>query len=153
DATSTDAAGNTSSSPNSLLLVIDTTPPVVSAVSTDPSVFSPTGDNIQDITTIKYTLSEDVFVTLSVLDGQGNTVRSLVIDLLQAAGSGWSVWDGPDEFGSVAPDGSYTVTVDAVDPAGNAAVEQQVGVTVYTTAPVLSNVGVVPAAISPNGDG
>ncbi|RKZ22753.1 hypothetical protein DRQ18_02005, partial [bacterium] len=49
-----------------LLLGADVTPPIISNVSVEPNPFSPDGDGIADITTIKFVLSEPCTVTITI---------------------------------------------------------------------------------------
>ena len=56
-------------------------------------------------------------VTVSILDGNGNKVRSMKMGA-QLAGTLGITWDGNDDGGHRLPPGSYNVSVSATDAAG-----------------------------------
>lgn len=66
-----------------------------------------------------YELSQAADVTVKITDSQGNTLRT--IDLgNQAAGTHTINWDGLNDDGSSAGNGTYHFTVEATDSSGNA---------------------------------
>ena len=67
-------------------------------------------------------LGGDANVTVAVKDGNGNTIATLDQGRL-SKGIHNITWDGKDSSGRQLPDGSYTVTVTAKDPATGASVE------------------------------
>lgn len=68
--------------------------------------FSPDGDGVKDRTTIAWRSTGKVGVVVS--NSRGKAVRALVEE---ADASGSATWDGKDERGFVAPDGSYRLTL------------------------------------------
>ena len=107
-----------------------------------PATISPNGDGAADRATISYTLSTAATVTARLTSADGRDLGTLFNETLAA---------GPHTFtfsaGSV-PDGRYTLTLSATD--GKKTVTRVLHVTVDRT---VSNLGVMPAAFSPNGDG
>ena len=72
-----------------------------------PNPFNPS-------TTLRYTLSEDTHVTLSIYNTLGQLVRVLV-DENQVAGYNEVVWDGRNEFGASVASGIYIYRIAASD--------------------------------------
>jgi flagellar hook assembly protein FlgD len=120
-ATATDAAGNVSAASAALMVTIDTTAPVISAVSASPNPFSVATDSS---TTLSYTLSESGAVTVNVLDSGNNVVKTLLQSIVQSAGAQSVSWDGTDASGALVADGTYTLAVSMTDTAGNSATPQ-----------------------------
>jgi parallel beta-helix repeat protein len=121
--------------------------PTIAAIAATPNVFSPNGDGVKDATAISYNLSEDAAVTIRIVDGTGNLVRTLVRGGSRPAGNGSETWDGKDDRGAVVPDGSYTVTMDAITTDGISAGPQTATVVVDTLAPtIIGSVDRGPAA-------
>jgi flagellar basal-body rod modification protein FlgD len=56
-------------------------------------------------------------VSVHIVDSEGNTIRTIEAGALQA-GERQVVWDGKDDKGKAAPQGGYTVEVDAFDAKG-----------------------------------
>ena len=99
-------------------LTVDTTAPALSLADADGPVpqFTPNGDGVSDTIAFAAGSSEPGTVSAVVLDA-----GSQVVDHLSAgiAGSTTIAWNGKADDGSWAPDGSYTLSVRAVDRAGN----------------------------------
>ena len=103
---------------------LEATPPEITEISADPPVFSPeSSPGVKDETEIIYTLSEDSFVSVYILDSDDNVVRTLI-----GGGSGGDprladengeFWDGKDDDENFVPDGFYSVLIEAEDAAGN----------------------------------
>lgn len=95
--------------------------------------FSPNGDGLADTTTLTATLTLPADWTLTFKDAGGAVVRTF-------SGSGTSinqVWDGNNASGAVVPEGTYTYTLEAVDPiSGVAAISKTGTVTVDLSLPV-----------------
>jgi flagellar hook assembly protein FlgD len=104
-----DAQHRTILLPNAI--VLDTTPPEVLDATPNRTQFSPDGDHQADSVTIRYTLSEPAHV-LVFFDGT-RIVRSHLHKT-----SGAFSWAGRFD-GKRLPPGMYTLTVGAVDLAGN----------------------------------
>lgn len=64
--------------------------------------------------------------TATILDGQGNVVRTMQLGS-EKAGALTIPWDGLDDKGNVAPAGTYTVNVTAKDKAGASIIVSQSG--------------------------
>ena len=86
--------------------------PLVIRFATQPAHFSPNGDHYRDSAVVGFDLSEPAKVTFSITDAEGNEVRRLV-DERQLAGDAKHrfVWDGRDDDGRPAPDGTYRMRV------------------------------------------
>lgn len=91
--------------------------PVISDVVSGPKPY--TGGNM----TIKYDISEDSYVTLSVYKATGELVKTIMNNTLITIGTISTVWDGKDFTGVIVPTGSYYFTIDAKDKAGKLAVQ------------------------------
>jgi outer membrane protein OmpA-like peptidoglycan-associated protein len=96
---------------------LDTTPPVV-AVSTDYRLFSPDGDGRRDAITIRQSSGFDAGGTsIGEIIGGGTVIRRF-----EWEGAATDiVWDGTDEAGEIAPNGTYRYRVESFDGAGNSA--------------------------------
>jgi spore germination protein YaaH/flagellar hook assembly protein FlgD len=130
--------------------ITDTIPPAISGSTVSAPVFSPNGDGRQDSTTVS--------VSATGLIRYGWTVEPFAdgiagAPIVQGSVDGESVaytWDGHAQDGSLAPDGTYRVTVWAADASDNRSSVEQL-VTVDNVAPVLTSAA-TPGSISPNGD-
>jgi hypothetical protein len=122
-----------------------TLPPTLelSGAAADPETISPNGDGEADAATITYTTSAPSTVTVSVVDAGGQDVGVLEGPAAEPAGT-HSVTFAADGLA----DGEYELRIDAVD--AERAVSRTIAVLVTRT---LGNVGVMPPAFSPNGDG
>jgi flagellar basal-body rod modification protein FlgD len=70
--------------------------------------------------TAGFTLGSDASdVTVTISDANGTVVRTLALGKL-SAGTNSFAWDGTNNSGMAAGDGTYTFTVSATDAAGNA---------------------------------
>jgi flagellar hook assembly protein FlgD len=113
----------------------------------DPFI-SPDGDGVRDTIAVTCRLSQDADWKMRITDAQGTVVRSV-------SGTGKTVeasWSGHDNDGARVPDGTYTLTVDATSPDGEAR-PATAAVYVDTTPPRLQSAAVSPTPFSPNGDG
>jgi flagellar hook assembly protein FlgD len=144
-----DAAGNAGSATTTF--VIDTVAPVLALTPpADPSsagpspaipTVTPNGDGRGETLAVPYTVSEPAVVTAVVAGPDGTVVRTLTEQA--AAGPGDAGWDGRTATGAAVPDGRYTLTLVATDPAGNAGAPVATPVDVYaalarvTTKPTL----------------
>jgi flagellar hook assembly protein FlgD len=127
-----DAAGNTASVTSAF--IIDTVAPVVQlppVEATGPSLptVTPNGDGSKETVTVPYSVSEDATVTAVVTNAAGAVVRTMAGSV--QAGDRQTTWDGRTATGVAVPDGRYTVTLAAVDPAGNAGAPVSTNVDVY----------------------
>lgn len=65
----------------------------------------------------KYNLKQDASGTVEIKDSAGNVVFDKVVNL--SAGSHTYTWDGKNNAGGTAPDGSYTIAFSLKDADGN----------------------------------
>ena len=116
-----DAAGNARTA--TVAFTIDSVAPVLElapADATGPTIptVTPNGDGSGETIAIPYSVSEAATVTAVVSDAAGTAVRKTTGVVL--AGARQATWDGRTAAGIAVPDGRYTLTLTAVDPAGNA---------------------------------
>ena len=109
----------------------------------DPETISPNGDGVADVATLTYTTTTPATVNVTVVDGNGAVVATLVNAAYQSAGAHAVAFAAGDLV-----DGRYTIRIDATD----------VGRTVSATVEVLvtrtlGDATVSPQTFSPNGDG
>jgi hypothetical protein len=105
-------------------------------------VITPNADGSGDVTTVAFTLGAPAVVTAQVLD-QGGAPLLTLLNEPRLAGSNTFAWGA-----HVLPDGRYRIVVTA--KSGAKSVTKSLDVVVDRT---LAALAVVPAAISPNGDG
>lgn len=70
--------------------------------------------------TLAYTTSGQTRITVTVLNGASDVVRTLARDLAVGRGDHELTWDGTTQGGARLRDGSYRLLVQSVDPVGNA---------------------------------
>jgi hypothetical protein len=86
--------------------------PLVIRFATQPPHFSPNGDHYRDSSIVGFDLSEPAEVTFSITDGEGNEVRRIVNERRLAGDTKHRFrWDGRDDEGRPAPDGTYRMRV------------------------------------------
>lgn len=134
----------------------DHTKPSVDNFAINPNAFSPNGDQIQDTTTISYTLSDNISTQVTVrLEIRTTTdviVKTLVDATTQNTEKAYScIWDGTSDAGNPVSDGTYLCRILALDGSGNS-VEETLGVTIDTYPPIISGVSASPTPFSPNND-
>ncbi len=61
--------------------------------------------------TTAYTLAEESYVSVRILDGNGNLKRTINIAGTQAAGAQTYTWDGTDDAGNMMDPGEYTTEI------------------------------------------
>jgi peptidoglycan/xylan/chitin deacetylase (PgdA/CDA1 family) len=110
------------------------------ALKVPAPAFSPNGNGVKD--TLRATIDVDVPVTLliEITDGRGSTVFTNAPGVAVNAGTASFRWNG--RLGStpkspVAPDGKYTLTVTATDPATGLSSDASASVVLDTKAPLL----------------
>ena len=86
--------------------------PAISSVTDTPDPFNPV---LGEQSTIKYTLSSNAMVTVTIVKNY-ITVRTIVLNVPQAAGVQTVLWDGRDDSGNLLADGPVTYQIDAVSP-------------------------------------
>jgi hypothetical protein len=70
-------------------------------------IFSPVCDCARDVAGISFVLRRRETLTLSILDSNGRTVRTIVRKQRNPPGRVDYTWDGRDEFDQVVPEGRY----------------------------------------------
>lgn len=100
-----------------LALVVETAPPVITAVQDAPDPLA-SGTAPAEIS---FRISKPARVGVRILNRDGQAVRTLQAPTLQMQPRGVAVWDGMTDQGTPAPDGRYTYQITAVDFAGNQA--------------------------------
>ncbi len=110
----------------------------------DPATITPNDDGQADVTTIRYTLSVNGNVSVSVVDAAAGTVAELEPKQWRRAGQRTVLFDG-----SGLPDGAYLVHV-AANASGGRSATVDVPVTVTRT---LGRIALGSPAMTPNGDG
>ncbi len=108
-------------------------------ISVTPNVFRPTGSNTA---AIKYTLSEPCNVIASIKDSHGNTVKTLLSNVLQKANTSLSLsWNGKNDSGSIVENGTYTAEFSLTDCNGDEVIKTA-SINVDFTPPTISNITV-----------
>ncbi|MBA2537015.1 MAG: hypothetical protein H0V20_06220 [Actinobacteria bacterium] len=74
-------------------------------------VFSPTCGCPRSIARLAFKLRDADTVDAVIVDGEGKPVRALLVGAARAAGVMRLVWDGTDDQGTLAPDGSYRLQI------------------------------------------
>ena len=111
--------------------------------SAEPATISPNGDGVADSATLTYTTTAPATVTVTLVDASGTDVAALSGPAEEATGIHTVAFAAEG-----LADGPYTLRIDAA--AADAAVSRTVSILVTRT---LGNVGLSPAAFSPNQDG
>jgi hypothetical protein len=124
DGPDTSSAPADTSAPYAFTIGTDVTPPVPFNLSAAPNPFSPNGDNIEDQTTLSFSLPEPATVEVTILGNGMTPVRVLATGWALSEGDSSLVWDGRNDGGVVQPDGLYHFVVDAEDLAGRTASDQ-----------------------------
>jgi flagellar hook assembly protein FlgD len=144
------SAGGTAR-PATLHVRLDTVPPTVAGLALSSTLISPNGDHLADTARLAFTVSEACRVGLVVRDARGTVVRRLAPVALRA-GNATLACDGKVSGAAgltVAPDGTYSLTLQATDSAGNTTTVSR-SLTVDDT---LGHPRLAPVWLSPNGDG
>ncbi|MBL0385938.1 Ig-like domain repeat protein [Tumebacillus sp. ITR2] len=135
-----DAAGTTAT-PQTNLITIDRTAPVISGNSVDQSLFAPTGTNHVNLS---YSLSETAKVTVNIYNSSNTLVKTLASNVQQSVGTNTLTWDGKNSSNVLSPDGVYTYKISAVDLAGLNAVAVSGTTTIERSAPSITAVSDTP---------
>ncbi len=86
--------------------------PLVLRFAAQPIALSPNGDGFKDRTRVGFDLSEPATVSFTIVDQNGNEVRTLVDDRALAGDTKHRFsWDGRDDDGNIVPDGTYRMRV------------------------------------------
>jgi outer membrane protein OmpA-like peptidoglycan-associated protein/flagellar hook assembly protein FlgD len=145
--TAWDVYGNAGESAGSVV-VVDNTPPSV-ILSAPYTTFSPNGDGSKDTLRIRQAES----TTEDEWRGEIRNAQGQVVRRFAWAGRLEDLnWDGKDDAGLPAPDGTYGYFVAAADLAGNKATVSLTELHVDTR-PGAATLFVSPSSFSPDGDG
>jgi flagellar hook assembly protein FlgD len=104
---------------------VDTTPPRVLSVISQPDPFSPDADGTDDSWSLSVETDEEVSSALYITSSTGEAVRTLaepVVTVPQDASDGTVStfnWDGRDDSASMVPDGQYTWYLEGQDVVGH----------------------------------
>ncbi|GEM_PF-583509 len=104
-------------------------------VEASPSIISPNGDNVQDMTNFSYTLNEDAESTVQVFNQSNRLIQTILPNQFQTRGQHVVMWNGKDNLGQTVGDGRYRVEVTAKGTVRASA--QSANVVVDTVAPTL----------------
>ncbi|HPH01833.1 MAG TPA: FlgD immunoglobulin-like domain containing protein [Spirochaetota bacterium] len=130
---------------------VDTRIPQVRAVSTN-SIFSPNGDGARETYSFGNILiaaeSDDV-LEVKILAPDGTPVRAWTYS---GAFPDVHTWDGKTSAGSEAPEGVYSISFEAYDPAGNRTEDRIAGVRLVRRYETV-RIEAAKEAFSPTGDG
>jgi gliding motility-associated-like protein len=114
------ANGNLTSKLSSpVTVVLDTIPPAITDVFSNPNPFSPNGDGINDYVNVGFSISEPATISLKVWDWQGNLIRQIAQNDRLTTGAHAYIWDGKNTQGSSVPQGAYWVEIIADDLSRN----------------------------------
>ncbi len=146
-----DSAGNIGNpNPAVMTVAVDNTPPAITGLQVLPPFFSPVNSNPAYKTAmLKYNLSESAEVTIKVLDGFNNQIKTIITNIAQSPGLKNVTWDGKDDTGVIVPDGTYTFDITGTDAALNSATVT-ITVQVDNTGPVVNIVSVNPTPFAPD---
>src|SRR5205807_1378326 len=96
------------------------------SISQPSQSFSPNGDNQEDTLNVGYCLTRSANVTVTVKNSVGTLVRTIQSDVSEQGnqfcnffGNTSFSWDGRNDSNNVVADGTYTITVHAVDSSNN----------------------------------
>ncbi len=129
--TATDPWGNEPASATTSV-VVDTVAPVLEQVQVQAAtapVFAPNGDGFRDSVGLAYASSEPGTLVATVRDATGAVVATF--DTAMVAGPGSAAWDGRTPSGVFVPDGTYELTLEPVDAAGNRGAGSATSVVAY----------------------
>jgi hypothetical protein len=126
--------------------------PLVLRFAATPIAFSPNGDGFNDKTRVGFDLSEPATVNFSILDAEGNHVRTLVDDKPLAGDTKHRFrWDGRDDDGEIVPDGTYRMRVVRRDE--GRVIDSYKKLRVDTVPPKARLVSATPSVIAPGEPG
>jgi hypothetical protein len=117
----------------------------------DRGLFSPVCQCETDSVGIGFRLRNADRVTLTVVDSDGQRVRTLIGDRPFPSGPVTARWDGRDESGNVVPEGSYKPRVHLARQ--HRTIELPNPMRVDVTPPEIRRIDAKPQAFSPDGDG
>lgn len=133
--------------------VLDTAYPKLVA-SVPYTVFSADGDSKKDHLPVKISeCTEESLWNASVINSKGEAVRHFAWNgKIETEGVSGFDWDGTDESGNIAPDGTYSIAIKSEDVAGNV-FKSEISNIVMDNRSASAYVMAELEGISPNGDG
>lgn len=143
--TATDLAA-WASVPVSAPVTVEGRAPELTAVSDSPNPFRPTGTTTN---TIRYTLSENAAVSVTVYDEAGQAVKKLY-DAQTTSGSKSLTWNGKNESGVIVASGTYTYIIKATDAFGKTT-ETSGTILVDVTPPAVTDLAISENPFAPLG--
>ncbi len=138
----------TSGSAVTQAFILDSVAPSVD-ISADYAVFSPDGISSRQILPVKVTNCSTETKWTATISRDSKTVRTFTWQDGKAQNFNW---DGTDESGNKAPNGTYTITVSSTDAAGNTG-SSMIQNIVLDAREVKAYVTAESDGFSPNGDG
>lgn len=121
--------------------------PLIYEVNDTPDPFKADG---KATSTIMFTLSKDVELTLDMANKSGAIVKKLV-DGKGFAGNNVVTWNGQNDSGTVVDPGTYTYTITAVDKENNKSQVYSGTITVDMSGPGVSGTSFNPNPFTPDG--
>ncbi len=121
--------------------------PTLISYTVSETIISPNGDGIKDSASIDISYSEEVSADINILNSEGVKVRDLYSSP-EVTNPNAKVWDGKNNSDAVVPDGIYTIEILGTDSADNTVRDVSKTVTVDTTAPVISLLGITPVNLT-----
>ncbi|MDI6735293.1 MAG: hypothetical protein QME42_03710 [bacterium] len=126
---------------------IDATPPNITNFGAFPGIFRPGFENV----TIKYTLVKKADVTIEIWDNF-NCIRKLTIPEPGYGDNCSAMWDGRNECGGLVSNRNYSYKINAVDEAGNSAVERVGKITATDVTLTITKLNINPSRFTPDPD-
>ena len=114
-------------------------------------VLSPVCDCRTDEAAIHFKLRDSDVLDVSVIDGGGEVVSTVVRGQAVPAGRVSFAWDGRDDAGNVLPEGEYRPRVHLRE--ANFTIDMPNPMRIDVTAPVVESVSIPRRVFSPDGDG
>lgn len=116
-------------------------------VSLTPNPYAPNGGSNA---VISYTLTGEAYITISIIDSNNSTVKTIQNSVLTDSGTHTASWDGKGADGKTVSDGIYTLKISAVNGIGVGSSVNS-SFTVERLSPVISEVSDTPDPFKPNG--
>ena len=114
-------------------------------------VFSPVCECETSVARIRFTLRRDDRVTVTIVDGDEEIVRTLFRDRPLGAGVAQTAWDGLSDSGEMLGEGEYRPRVHLAEERRTILLPNPIRVD--TTRPTATLIEIVPRAFSPDRDG
>ena len=124
--------------------VVPPGPLAITGLTAEPTTISPNGDGSAETSVISYSITAAATVNATLLDAAGQLLAEVLSATRLEAGAHTLGFDGLGQ-----PDGVYTIVLTAI-AANGSSVSDRIDVAVTRT---LSQVSLVPAVFTPNGDG